>query len=109
MKTFKGTKGNWDRFDSSVVVNGVQIADVYCSRDCSVSEMNTEDSNEMIANAQLIASAPELLEALKGLLAIIYETEGPHGYHLNGDLSFWEEFEEVGFAEMAIKKALGNE
>lgn len=108
MREFKGTKGEWERVESAVIVNNVQIADVYCSRNCSVSEINTEDCNEMIANTQLMASAPELLEALKGLLAIIDDSEGPHGYHLNGDLAFWEEFKEVEFAEMAIKKALGE-
>ena len=41
------------------------------------------------------------------LLAIVYESEGPHGYHLNGDLAFWEEFKEVEIAEKAVKKALG--
>ena len=41
------------------------------------------------------------------LLAIVYESEGPHGYHLNGDLAFWEEFKEVEIADKAVKKALG--
>ena len=102
MREFKGTKGNWEKAGSAVVVNGVQIADVYCYGDLE------DNRHEATANAQLMASAPELLEALKGLLAIVYESEGPHGYHLNGDLAFWEEFKEVEFAEMAIKKVLGK-
>lgn len=43
------------------------------------------------------------------LLAIVYESEGPHGYHLNGDLAFWEEFPEVEEAERVINKALGKD
>lgn len=71
MKEFKGTKGKWLRDDSAIVVNNIQIADVYCSSECSVAEMNAEDCNEMRANAQLIATAPELLEALIDLVKIV--------------------------------------
>lgn len=63
MDYFKGTKGEWERDGSAVVVNGVQIADIYCSRECSVSEMNDMDISEMVANTKLISAAPELLDA----------------------------------------------
>lgn len=102
MKEFKGTKGEWEKAGSAVVVNGVQIADVYCYGDLE------DNKHEAVANAQLMASAPKLLEALKGLLTITNDSEGPHGYHLNGDLAFWEEFPEVEFAEIVLKKALGE-
>ncbi len=49
--------------------------------------------------------APEvakLVEALEGLLAITDESLGVSGYHLNGDIAKWCEFEEVAMAEEAL-------
>ena len=60
---------------------------------------------EMEANAKLIAAAPELLEALISVLNIMNDSEGVAGYHLNGDIASWGEFEEIKQAEQAIKKA----
>ena len=109
MKRFKGTKGKWISNFSAVNSGNIQIADVYCRKECSVAEFTKDDWKEAYANAQLMATAPELLEALKGLLAIVNESEGVHGYHLNGDTAYWSEFEEIRFAEMVINKALGDE
>ena len=100
MKEFKGTKGKWEKAGSAVVVNGVQIADVYCYGDLEYNR------HEAVANAQLIATAPELLKALQGLLSIIDDSEGVHGLSSSKHLSFWEEFKEVEIADKAVKKAL---
>jgi hypothetical protein len=54
-----------------------------------------EDDLEGMANARLIASAPELLEALKALVACIDETRG---------MNAWNAFEQ---ANKAISKAEG--
>jgi hypothetical protein len=62
---------------------------------------------EEAANAGLIAAAPELLEALQGLLAIVADSRGVTGYHLNGEAAEWSEFSEVDAAESAVAKALG--
>lgn len=45
---------------------------------------------------------PEVVEALEGLLAIVSESFGVAGYHLNGKQAKWSEFEEVEMAEEAL-------
>ncbi len=43
--------------------------------------------------------------ALGGLLAIVNDSNGVDGYHLNGDIATWDEFEEeIEIAEAALKK-----
>lgn len=49
-----------------------------------------------------------LLEALGNLLAIINDSRGAEGYHLNGDVAMWDEFPEVEAARAAIAKAKGG-
>lgn len=44
----------------------------------------------------------KLVEALEGLLAIVSESSGVAGYHLNGDIAHWGEFAEVEMAEEAL-------
>ena len=55
--------------------------------------------------AALRQSHAELLEAVKGLLSITYDSDGVAGYHLNGDIADWNEFDEVNQAAEAIAKA----
>jgi len=51
-------------------------------------------------------SHEQLRKAVKGLLSIVYESEGVAGYHLNGTVATWDEFNfEVGNAEMALAAA----
>ena len=40
----------------------------------------------------------ELVEALQGLVAVVGESTGVCGYHLNGDIAEWDEFGEVAVA-----------
>ena len=44
----------------------------------------------------------KLVEALEGFLAIVSDSSGVAGYHLNGDIAKWGEFEEVVMAEEAL-------
>jgi len=62
----------------------------------------------MEANARLIAAAPDMLAACKGLLDIIYDSQGVAGWHMNGALATWDEFEDVAALEAAISKAEGS-
>ena len=92
------TKGEW------FISNDNQIVSMpsQCKITNRVSGWNPEEAK---ANAKLIASAPDLLNALIGVLNIMNDSEGVAGYHLNGDIASWDEFEEIKQAEQAIKKA----
>lgn len=54
---------------------------------------------------RLHALNEELLEVLKGMVAIVDDSRGVAGYHLNGDTAEWDEFDEVDAANAAIAKA----
>lgn len=45
----------------------------------------------------------KLVEALEGLLAIVSDSAGVAGYHMNGDIAEWDEFVEVFLAEEALE------
>ena len=106
----KFTKGEWTFYETPN----------YHKPECSRIEVSSRDSSllickvqnsgyiaedEGLANAKLIAAAPELLEALISVLNIMNDSDGVAGYHLNGDIASWGEFEEIKQAEQAIKKA----
>lgn len=46
---------------------------------------------------------PALVEALEGLLAIVADSSGVAGYHMNGDIAEWDELVEVFLAEEALE------
>ena len=60
------------------------------------------------ANARLIAAAPDLLAALEVLMGIVSDSNGVSGYHLNGDIAEWDEFDEINIAIAALAKAKGE-
>lgn len=43
-----------------------------------------------------------VLAALEGMMAIVDDSQGVAGYHLNGEIAEWDEFEEVDAARAAI-------
>ncbi len=53
-------------------------------------------------------SAPALLQALDGIMAIVNDSRGVAGFHLNGNTALWEEFEEIDAALAAIAEARGT-
>ncbi|MBB3010684.1 hypothetical protein [Cupriavidus alkaliphilus] len=52
-------------------------------------------------------AAQVLLSALTGMLAIVDDSEGVAGYHRNGEVAAWGEFEEVSAARDAVAQATG--
>ena len=56
----------------------------------------------LYAHPQPAPEVAKLVEALEGLLAIIDDSLGVSGYHLNGAMAKWCEFEEVEMAEEAL-------
>ena len=61
------------------------------------------------ADSYLITAAPVMLEALVSMLSIISESNGISGWHLNGNIATWGEFQVVIDIEEAIRKARGEE
>ncbi len=63
---------------------------------------------EALQQEKLREAAPLLLEALKGLIAVTKESRGVAGYHLNGQIADWDEFEFYDMAIDAIAAAEGE-
>lgn len=49
-----------------------------------------------------------LLEALKNIIAIVHDSEGVAGYHLNGNIAEWDEFEDIITAYNLINECAGK-
>lgn len=101
MKEFKGTPGPWYVGCGTAIYNApcdeASRKQVYVSETMSIEE--TQDV--IIANAKLIAAAPELLEALQNIL---------NAYGEVGAANFWSinESPEGIKARATIAKALGE-
>lgn len=52
--------------------------------------------------APQVAVPEEVAQALAGMMAIVRDSRGVAGYHLNGDIAEWDEFDEVAAAEVAL-------
>ena len=112
----KHTPGPWKR-DGLCIDNGYGFTVAAVS-----AERLDPDSETLEGNLDLIAAAPELLEALRALLNdvddLMSESAGVAGLHLNGDIAPWSELEEGGRferissisqARTAIAKATGEQ
>lgn len=60
MKAFKGTQGEWVAERDTVIFDTGAFQD----KNCDLYSHHYENDEEMIANAKLIAAAPDLLKAL---------------------------------------------
>ncbi len=56
---------------------------------------------------RLEAERLELIKALEQFLDLVGDSHGVSGYHLNGDIAEWDEFECVGEAYELIKRIEG--
>ena len=96
MKEFRGTKGEWLVDDIDVISRetGFAICQVYDGLDTHISEMDMEVVN---ANARLMATAPELLEALQAMLERFdYKEQSIYSFAAK----------EIDVAKVVIKKAI---
>ncbi len=50
----------------------------------------------------------ELKDALSGVLNITYDSTGVSGYHQNGDIASWGEFDEINYAVTLLENNNGN-
>lgn len=106
MKEFKGTPGPWFITGSMTKyiearIDGGMIQEVAA---CGPTHEDNGYGAQQNANANLIAAAPELLEALQGLLKNHVDLIS------SGDCGNWdvEQEPEVIAARLAIKKAFGE-
>ncbi|EPK1682086.1 hypothetical protein RFD78_000798 [Klebsiella aerogenes] len=115
MQEFKGTPGKWSFYHNSSSDKKVACIEICSSESLhevaylqstppSIGEYEQTSFDKTIANAHLIASAPELLESLQELFAHYKELAD------SGDAGNWKlEDEPVGKKAMAaIAKALGK-
>lgn len=93
---FKGTDGTWVNRGTAIWAGDVYVAEVMSSR---------EKDSVKLANAKLIASAPELLEALQGVMSMFPVIEDDKSGRLGFTL---ETRQKLNAAQKAIKKALGR-
>ena len=101
---FEGTQGNWkviniELFDYSTCAVGNDKTSV-----CHLFYEGRKITDEAKANAKLIATAPELLEALQNLVALkeSKDKSGKDEDYLKSQPIAWEN------AKKAISKALAN-
>ncbi|MFC3950309.1 hypothetical protein [Serratia entomophila] len=126
MEGFKGTPGPWEVMNSTDVfsqlggdsgdgafadeTDGWQICDCAVGLTKWAGDYTELGYDVRIANAKLIAAAPELLEALhefSRLYGRLWDTTKPEGGFLSPESV--KEYDRVHvMAEKAIKKALGN-
>jgi hypothetical protein len=57
---------------------------------------------------RLKAERDQLVKALESFLDLVGDSHGVSGYHLNGDIAEWDEFECVGEAYELIKRIEGG-
>ena len=103
MNRFKGTQGKWKVSDVSNQKDWIGVA----TENRVVAICHNYDKEYQKHDAQLIATAPELLKALITMIDIVDSTNGLTGWHMNGDIAYWDEFGDVDIARDVIEKALG--
>lgn len=59
--------------------------------------------HDMYTVPQPAPEVEKLVEALEGFLEIVSDSSGVVGYHLNGAIAHWREFEEVAMADEALE------
>lgn len=65
------------------------------------------DIVQFVKDNTIVDKTEELLKALKGVLNIVNDSQGVSGYHQNGRVAQWDEFDEIIEAEALIKRIEG--
>ena len=67
-----------------------------------------EAMSEIEANANLIAAAPDMYEALEQMEPLINNSTGIVGYYMNGNIAKWNDFDVTRIIGNALRKARGE-
>lgn len=74
-------------------------------------DKHVDDAHKVALGLVQNTEAPEphdalvaAVEALNGILAIVGDSHGVAGWHLNGDIADWREFEEIDAAYQALAR-----
>ena len=67
-----------------------------------------EAMSEIEANANLIAAAPDMYEALEQMEPLINNSTGIVGYYMNGNVAKWNDFDVTRIIGNALRKARGE-
>ena len=88
-----------ERAGGEFIDSGLQLLQHLQDEGFGVFEIDESDPTP-----QQVPEVAKLVEALEGLLAIVTESSGVAGYHLNcrNNIAEWGEFEEVEIAEEAL-------
>lgn len=102
------TKGPWAASEHGAYGDYDGNSIVILGDDLRIAVVLGYDTKETRANARLIAAAPDLLAALEALMRIVSNSNGVSGWHRNGDIAGWDEFDEINMAIAALAKAKGE-
>jgi len=96
------TNGRMSKAYTDIGIIKGAINDVQEERDC---EMVKEELEPYIAEIeQLKADKAELLKALNGVMNIVSVSNWVDGYHCNGDVACWWDFDEIAEVSELIQK-----
>ena len=106
----KFTKGPWKATYDSQLQALIQI---YSTEDrimvAVLPDRGTiEAMSEIEANANLIAAAPDMYEALEQMEPLINNSTGIVGYYMNGNIAKWNDFDVTRIIGNALRKARGE-
>ncbi len=101
------SKGFAEEKDEEATVLKQRLAEL--EKDYSILQDNYDYLNKgaissTLKNAVKDKRIRELEQVLQGFLAIVSDSQGVVGYHLNGAIAEWDEFDEIE----AARKALGD-
>ena len=108
--TEKFTKGPWKATYDSQLQAAIEI---YNTEDrvmvAVLPDRGTiEAMSEIEANANLIAAAPDMYEALEQMEPLINNSTGIVGYYMNGNIAKWNDFDVTRIIGNALRKARGE-
>ena len=110
MSEAKFTKGPWKAtYDSQLQA----LIEIYNTEDRILVAVlpdrgTVEAMPEIEANANLIAAAPDMYEALEQMEPLINNSTGIVGYYMNGNIAKWNDFDVTRIIGNALRKARGE-